>query len=265
MIHVTVWNENIQDTGIIKDEFLRPGLSNEEIEAYRNQLKANSQVIQNIYPGGIHRAIASSFDSADDIIVTTVTMDMPEYGLSDDLLANTDVLIWWAHKAHNQLPDRIAEKICNCVLKGMGFIALHSAHLSKPFRFLLGTSCTLKWRMNDFCRIWNTCPSHPIAKNIPEMFELPKEEMFGEFFDIPKPDDVVFTSWFRGGEIFRGGCTWTRGYGKIFYFHPGHETNNSLLNPYVKQIIINSVYWAVSEKRREQIMCQHITHPPDRM
>lgn len=149
------------------------------------------------------------------------------------------------------------------MLKGMGFIPLHSAHPSKPMKALLGTSGSLKWREGDFCRVWNTNPTHPIAQGIPESFELEEEEMYGEFFDIPKPDDVVFLSWYRGGEVFRSGCTWQRGYGKIFYFQPGHETNPSYHNPYVLKVIENAVRWAAPVMWRENLECPNIVESPE--
>ena len=152
------------------------------------------------------------------------------------------------------------------MLKGMGVIFLHSAHMCKPMRFLLGTSGTLRWREGDFCRVWNSCPSHPIAEGIPASFELEEEEMYGEFFDIPQPDDQVFISWFRGGEVFRSGCTWTRGLGRIFYFQPGHETNPSYTNPYVQKIIQNAVKWTAGNgTRREKLECIHAEKAPEEL
>ena len=72
-------------------------------------------------------------------------------------------------------------------------------------------------------------PGHPIAAGLGEYFEIPHEEMYGEHFDIPDPDELVFVSWFQGGEVFRSGCCYYRGEGKIFYFRPGHETLPDLL------------------------------------
>ena len=172
-------------------------------------------------------------------------------------LEDTDVLVWWAHVAHDRVPDEIALRVKEYVNRGMGFIALHSAHPSKPMQYILGTSGTLQWREGDRARVWCTCPTHPIAKGIPASFELPSEEMYGEYFDIPKPDDLVFISWFAGGEVFRSGCTWTRGYGKIFYFQPGHETQRSYYVPEVRQIIKNAVRWANPVVRMPKLECPH--------
>ena len=109
---------------------------------------------------------------------------------------------------------------------------------------------TLRWRHGDRERLFCTCPTHPIAQGIPAWLDIPKEEMYGEFFDIPKPDDVVFTGWFAGGEVFRSGCTFTRGLGKIFYFQPGHEEYPIYHMPVIQQIIKNGVRWCVPVIRR---------------
>ena len=228
MIRVTVWDEDLQT----KDEKIRA-----------------------VYPEGMRGAIADGLKDNPTLEVRLVHADMPEYGLPDQVLEQTDVLVWWAHRTHKVLPDEFCEKIKQHVLNGMGFIALHSAHLSKPFMSLMGTSCSLKYRYEDRARIWTTEPTHPIARGIPEVFELEIEEAYGEFFDVPRPDDVVFTSWFEGGSLFRGGCTWTRGLGKIFYFHVGHDTYPTYHNPYVQKIIENAVLWAMPNGPRRELVC----------
>lgn len=120
----------------------------------------------------------------------------------------------------------------------MGLIVLHSAHFSKIFKSLMGTSCDLKWREADEKeRIWVIDPSHPIAAGLGEYFELEREEMYGEHFDIPAPDELILVSWFEGGEVFRSGCTYYRGNGKIFYFRPGHETYPTYYDENVLKVI----------------------------
>lgn len=217
MIRVTVWNEYVHER---------------EYEG-----------IAKVYPDGIHGCIADFLGREDDIEVRTATLDMECHGLTDYVLENTDVLIWWGHAKHDDVDDRIVEKVKQRVLGGMGLIALHSAHFSKIMKSLLGTSMTLQWRDNDRERLWCTCPTHPIAAGVPLSIELPREEMYGEYFDIPRPDDVVFTGWFAGGEVFRSGCTFTRGYGRIFYFQPGHEEFPTYYMPEIQRIIINAVRW----------------------
>jgi len=170
---------------------------------------------------------------------------MPEHGLTDEVLDNTDVLLWWGHAKHNDVSDEIAEKVKNRVLDGMGFIPLHSAHFSKPFKLLMGTVCRSKWRENDEKeRIWVIEPSHPIAANLPEYIELPQEETYGERFEIPTPDELIFISWFSGGEVFRSGCCYKRGLGKIFYFRPGHEEYPTYYRDDISTILKNAVEWA---------------------
>ena len=93
----------------------------------------------------------------------------------------------------------------------MGFVALHSAHYSRPFKRLMGTSCRLKWReADDRERLWVVAPDHPIAAGLGEYFEIEREEMYGEFFDVPTPDTLVFISWFSGGEVFRSRRAYVR-------------------------------------------------------
>jgi trehalose utilization protein len=215
MTKVTVWNEN------------------------RHEQK--NPVVSEIYPKGIHGAIAE-FLQADNNDVRTATLDEREHGLTDEVLENTDVLVWWGHLAHGEVEDEIVKKVQQRVLDGMGLIVLHSGHFSKIFKVLMGTSCDLKWREADEKeRLWVVDPTHPIAEGIGEYIELEQEEMYGEHFDIPAPDELIFTSWFEGGEIFRSGCTFKRGNGKIFYFRPGHETYPTYHNEQVQQVIKNAV------------------------
>ena len=227
MIRVTVWNEY-----------------------YHERL---SDEVKKIYPEGIHGCIASFLKTENDIKVRTATFDMDEHGLSEEVLADTDVLIFWSHMKQDEFSDEVASRIQKHVLMGMGLIALHSAHYSKPVKKLLGTSMTLHWRHNDRERLFTTAPYHPIAAGIGEYVEIPREEMYGEYFDIPKPDDVVFTGWFAGGEVFRSGCTFARGMGKIFYFQPGHEEYPVYCIPQIQQIIKNAVRFVapINIKRTE--------------
>ena len=199
------------------------------------------------YPNGMHNTIKDYLDKNPEFYVTAVTLDMPECGLTDELLNNTDVLIWWGHIRHGDVSDEVANRVKRHVLDGMGFIPLHSSHYSKPFRSLMGTDCNLHWCEDQKEVIWTVTPSHRIAKGIPEYFVLEEEEMYGEPFSIPNPDEVVFMSWFNHGNVFRSGVTYRRGHGKIFYFRPGHEANPSYHNEYVLKVIENAVYWAKSD------------------
>lgn len=201
-----------------------------------------SEEVRSIYPEGIHQQIASFIEGAE---VTTATLDEPEHGLTEDVLNQTDVLIWWGHKAHDDVQDAIVDRVHKRVLEGMGLIVLHSGHFSKVFKKLMGTGCDLKWReAGEKERIWTVMPNHPIAEGLGEYFELEQEEMYGEHFDIPAPEELLFVSWFKGGEVFRSGATFRRGNGKIFYFRPGHETYPTYYNENVQRVINNAVKWA---------------------
>ncbi|QXE01006.1 ThuA domain-containing protein [Terribacillus sp. DMT04] len=205
-----------------------------------------NDTVKSIYPRGIHGAIAEFLEQA-GYAVQTRTLDDPEQGLDQETLQQTDVLIWWAHKAHAEVHDHAVERVKQRVLAGMGLIVLHSGHFSKIFRNLMGTTCDLKWREDgEKERIWVVQPSHPITRGLEEYFELPQEEMYGEHFDIPEPDHTLFISWFEGGEVFRSGCTYNRGKGKIFYFRPGHETYPTYYDKNVQTVICNAVEWAAA-------------------
>ena len=209
---------------------------------YRHE-KTN-QTVAKVYPDGMHGQIASHLRSK-GLTVQTATQDEPENGLPPSLLANTDVLLWWGHMAHDQVKDETVERVYQRVMGGMGLIVLHSAHFSRIFKRLMGTSCNLKWReIGEKERLWVVNPGHPIAAGLGEYFELEHEEMYGELFDIPVPDELVLVSWFAGGDVFRSGCCFYRGMGKIFYFRPGHETYPTYHNPNVLQVLYNSVMWA---------------------
>lgn len=200
--------------------------------------------IASLYPDGMHMALAKGLDSF-GFDIQTATLDEPEHGLTADALDNTDVLTWWGHMAHEDVSDEIVARVQERVLGGMGLIVLHSGHLSKIFRRLMGTGCMLKWReANEKERIWVVDPSHPICDGLPEYIEIPQAEMYGEHFDIPPPDTLVFISWFEGGEVFRSGCCYQRGQGKIFYFRPGHETYPIYYQDEVLKVIGNAIRWA---------------------
>jgi len=221
-IRVTVWNEYIHER--------------------------TSNEVAKIYPHGIHATIAASLRErlGADVLVRTATLDEPEHGLTDAVLADTDVLTWWGHAAHERVTDEVVERVQRRVWQGMGLITLHSAHNSRIFRRLMGTSCMLRWReAGERERLWIVDPSHPIVEGLTgECFELEHTEMYGEFFDIPPPEELIFISWFEGGEVFRSGCTFRRGKGKIFYFRPGHETFPIYHNDNVQRVIANAVRWA---------------------
>lgn len=203
-----------------------------------------------IYPDGMHEAIAGFLRHQPDVEVATAFLDQPENGLPADLLEKADVLVWWGHLAHGEVANEVVANVHRRVLEGMGLIVLHSAHHSKIFKALMGTTCSLKWREStDKERLWNVAPHHPITRGIGEHVDIPVEEMYGEPFGIPTPDELIFISWFTGGEVFRSGATWQRGNGRIFYFRPGHETFPTYHQPEIQKILINAVRWATPTVR----------------
>ena len=219
-IRVTVWNE------------------------YRHEKR--DEEIAKVYPEGIHGQIASFLSAQPDMVAGTATLDEPEHGLTEAVLDQTDVLIWWGHMAHAEVSDEIVDRVQDRILNGMGLIVLHSGHFSKIFKRMMGTNCSLRWReIGEHARIWVTNPAHPVAAGLDKYFELPHVEMYGEYFDIPQPDDLVFVTWFPGGEVFRSGCAYNRGKGKIFYFQSGHETFPIYYDKNVQKVITNAVRWAV--------------------
>ncbi len=205
--------------------------------------KENAKIAA-IYPNGMHNAIGE-YLRAQGHIVRTATLDEPEHGLTEAVLNDTDVLTWWGHMAHHEVDDAIVERVFERVLNGMGLIVLHSGHFSKIFKKLMGTTGNLKWReIGEKERVWTVNPAHPIADGIGDYFEIPHSEMYGEPFGIPEPDSLVFVSWYAGGEVFRSGCCFYRGRGKVFYFSPGHETYPIYYHPQVLKVIDNGVRWA---------------------
>ena len=233
MIRVTVWNEYYHEK--------------------------TEEKVAKVYPNGIHNAIAD-FLRCDDISVRTATLDDPECGLTQAVLDETDVLIWWGHLRHNDVPDEVVERVKAEIHKGMGLICLHSAHHSKILRSVLGTTCNLSWREDgDLERIWTINPAHPIAQGIGRYFELPEVETYAEPFGIPNPDEVVFMGWYEGGELFRSGVTFHRENGRIFYFQPGHETFPIFYDANVQTIIRNAVRWAAPVFRSPELTCPQVT------
>jgi trehalose utilization protein len=220
-VHVTVWGENVNEH---RDESVRA-----------------------IYPDGMHTTIARGIGGVlgAGAEIRTATLDEPEHGLSAEVLAGTDVLTWWGHTAHDEVSDAVVERVYERVLSGMGLLVLHSGHYSKIFRRLMGSSCTLRWR-NEGERelVWTVNAGHPIAAGVPQPLVIEAQEMYGETFDIPQPDEMVFVSSFTGGEVFRSGCCFRRGAGRIFYFSPGDQEYPVYHHPDIQRVLGNAVRWA---------------------
>jgi trehalose utilization protein len=226
-IRVTVWGENFH----------------EHFERDRAGMAVR-------YPEGMHGAIAAGLRDllGDRVEVRTATQDQPEHGLSDDVLAGTDVLTWWGHATHAEVDDRVVDRVHQRVLGGMGLLVLHSGHFSKIFTRLMGTTCSLAWRNTaDTELVWTVAPAHPIARDVPHPIVIGEQEMYGEYFDIPAPDELVFLSTFSSGEVFRSGCCWRRGRGKVFYFSPGDQGYPVYHHPDIQRVLANAVQWARPE------------------
>jgi trehalose utilization protein len=232
-IQVTVWGENVHERKV--------------------------PLVAKIYPDGMHEAIARGLRESPGLEVRTATLDQPEHGLSEAILEKTDILFWWGHAAHGDVEDKVVDRVQQRVLEGMGLVVLHSGHYSKIFRRLLGTTCSLTWReAGEKERLWICNPGHPIVQGLDRYFEIPEEEMYGEPFAIPTPDEMIFLSWFEGGEAFRSGCTWKRGNGKIFYFRPGHETYPTYHQKEVQRVLQNAAHWARPEGSRWVDTCPNV-------
>jgi len=226
-IHVLVWGEN----------------RHEQVEPH----------VAAIYPDGMHSTIAAGIaeNLGDRARVTTATLDDPEHGLTEEVLTELDVLVWWGHAAHGEVSDEVVERVHRHVLSGVGLVVLHSGHWSKIFKRLMGTTCSLRWRnAQDRELVWTVDPTHPIAGGVPSPIVIDSQEMYGEFFDIPAPDELIFISSFTGGEVFRSGCTFRRGNGKVFYFSPGDQDYPVYHHEDVRRVIANGVAWAHNDRPR---------------
>jgi trehalose utilization protein len=238
-LRIRVWNEFIHET------------------------RGDAVVIEN-YPDGIHQVVADGLREhlGDAASVTTATLQDPEHGLTEEALDTTDVLFWWGHIAHDQVADEVVERVVRHVHAGMGLVVLHSGHYSKVFKRLMGTTCSLKWR-NDGERelVWTIAPDHPIAEGVPHPIQIPRQEMYGEFFDIPVPDEEVFLSTFAGGEVFRSGVAYHRGRGRVFYFSPGDQEYPVYHQPEIRRVLANAATWAAPRSDRRELTAAE--HPRD--
>jgi trehalose utilization protein len=237
--------------------------------------EASPHVPRAIYPEGLNGAIAMGLTElgGELIAAKTANLDDAAQGISDEALAETDVILWWGHARHAEVADETAIKVIEAIKQGVGFIALHSAHYSKVFRGLLHCTGDLKggWRETinpaDHEEITVCAPKHPIAQGI-EDFVLPTEEMYGAPFDVPPYEVLVFQSHFPlGGEYFPSFCTTVglginplftsggnnsggqgKGAGRVFYFRPGHESYPTYFDANVKKILYNAVQWAARRR-----------------
>lgn len=238
-MEVTVWGENIHERA--------------------------DALVAAIYPDGMHETIAAGLREhlGPVVSVRTATLDQPEHGLGDEVLRATDVLTWWGHAAHERVAADVVQRVCERVRGGMGLVVLHSGHNSRVFRELMGTTCSLRWRnAGERELVWTVAPAHPISDGVPPVFAIPRQETYGEFFDVPPPEQLVFISSFQGGEVFRSGCCFTRGRGRVFYFGPGDQEYPVYHQPEVRRVIANAVHWAAPRGRVEE--APYRSQPSDR-
>jgi trehalose utilization protein len=217
---VTVWNENVHEH---KDAS-----------------------VQSVYPEGIHQVIAGGIQEelGERVTLRTATLDLPQQGLPDELLESTDVLVWWSHIANDQLDDELAARVIRRIEQGMGLVILHSALFSKVSLALMGTTCAIsRWAPDNRELVWTVRAGHPIADGVAHPIVVPADEMYSEPCDIPEPDELVFISSFDNGEVFRSGCCYHRGAGRIFYFSPGDQQYPVYRHPDIRKVIANSVSW----------------------
>ena len=205
-----------------------------------------------VYPEDINTAIAEGLAplKARGWEIVKATLGDPDQGISDELLAGTDVLIWWGHKKHGEVKNELVDKIDQRVRDGkMGFIATHSSHFAKPFKKLMGTACSWGEYVVDgtSVEILVKEPSHPICRGV-RSFKLPKIERYGEPFAVPAPEAVPLDGRYTKPDgktaPARMGLCWAVGKGKVFYFTPGHETYDDYYRPEVRRIFVNAVQWA---------------------
>ena len=205
--------------------------------------------IPQLYPGGIARYTAEYLREDTALEVRISAFQDAAYGLGDDLLQETDVLVMYSHFFNDQLPQDRLDAVCRRVREqGMGLVLLHSALWMNLTRQLVGPCGYAAYReIGEKERVWTVLPDHPIASGMPVSFEFQHSEMYQESAGFPRPDDVIFLSWYEGGEASRAGVTWTRGKGRIFYFSPGHAMYDVMQSAHYHQVVRNGVRWAAWE------------------
>jgi trehalose utilization protein len=222
------------------------------------------------YPNDINGAVAEGLKCLDGWEVVTANLSDPEQGLPDSLLNRADVLVWWGHKKHGDVKTELVQKIVKRVQEdGMGFIALQSAHFSKPNIALMSIGKTKqelldavkpKGRVGAWGAYVNDCTDlkvttlakdHPIAKGVPAEFNIVHTERYDNPYAVPTPEQVIFDGVYTkadGGKVpSQLGFVWTIGKGKMFYLQIGHETCPVYFDPTIRKIMANAVVWAAKK------------------
>ncbi|MGH8247970.1 MAG: ThuA domain-containing protein [Gammaproteobacteria bacterium] len=213
----------------------------------------------NVYPEGINGVIATMLKDNKNVRVTVANLSDPELGLSESVLEQTDVLVWFGHRKHKEVSDEVVDRVVRHVMeRGMGYLPLHSAHYARPFQRLmvkraeatgykLASNPVGGWSGVSHPKVPQTikvlAPKHPVAKGIKD-FVIPQDEMYVNPFNVPPPDVKVLEGVWEGGEQQGSdGMIWNMGKGRVFYFRPGHETYPVFQQPEVQQVLKNAVKW----------------------
>jgi trehalose utilization protein len=215
---------------------------------------------RNIYPNGISGALADYLNKQSEFEAKTATLDDPDNGVSESVLGQTDVVIWFGHKKHAQVPDVAVDRIDKHVKeRGMGFIALHSSHYSKALKKLLNAAGSWSSYVNHGKpeQMWIVLPGHPIAEGVTD-FTIPQTEIYTEPFAVPEPESVVVEGTWESGHRGREVMTWSLGKGRLVYIRAGHEEYPIYFMPQMQKLVANSAKWAAGRtaasktlKRRE--------------
>jgi len=226
------------------------------------------QVNSGAYKNYLGNAIAEFLAKVPGVRVVSANINEPQQGLSQERLARAQVILWWGHVRHADVDDSKVESIVARVKQGKTvFVALHSAHYSKPFKRLLGTRCGFAYVDSNRGRGYReklvvTNPNHPITEGLSD-FEIPRTEIYAEPFEVPFPDKVLLYGYWDNGHSFPDLCYWSVGArgvaalarervrlpGKVVYFRPGHETFPIFHQPEVQECIRRIVLWAGSQVR----------------
>lgn len=197
-----------------------------------------------VYPDDIDGALADQLGRQQGIAITRGRLSDPQAGRSDEALDATDVLMWWGHLRHDDVPDDCAAAVQRVREGRLGFIALYAPCCSKPFKLMMSLPCEPgPWREDgrpEYVSVRS--PDHPIARGITP-FTIPKTDMFSEPFAVPNPETVVFVSTWEKGETLRSGLTWTIGKGRVAYLRTGPEGYPVLFHPSIRRAVANSVMW----------------------